>query len=274
MGRLNPAMTAARLATLWLEASRAPGFAFVEDQAQVSYDFHTHTRHQILYALEGSVRLEVEDASYLLPPQRAAFIPAGVRHMTTVRKVRIISIYLPRKVLPKSPREVCVLSVTPLMREMFVYAARWSPARDPRCPVANAFFVCMGQLAAEWLSAPVAARLPRGESVEVRAAIDYIGDQLSDANLALAARAAGCATRTLRRKLQSELGTSFRELLAQARLMRAMELLSEPEQTVTSVAFGLGYDSLSAFSRRFARFAGETPSAYRTRVKRGQTPTG
>ncbi|HEY6882298.1 MAG TPA: helix-turn-helix transcriptional regulator [Polyangiales bacterium] len=269
MRRLSQAATKERLARIGLEQARAASFAFVEDQSQLRYHAHVHARHQLLYAFEGSVRLEVEDARYVLPPQRVAFIPAGVRHVTIVPKVRIASVYLSRRMVPNAPEGVRVLIATPLLRELMLYATHWPPQRDPRDRVANAFFASFGLLLSQWLATPVSGRLPRGESREVRAAIDYIGEHLADATLEAAAKHAGTSARTLRRRIHEELGTHFRALHAEARLLRAMELLQD--HSVTQVAYALGYESLSAFSHRFARFAGELPSAYRARIKSART---
>jgi AraC-like DNA-binding protein len=43
-------------------------------------------------------------------------------------------------------------------------------------------------------------------------------------------------------------------------------LLTESGTTVLHVATEVGFESVSAFTRSFTRFAGETPRAYRTRV--------
>jgi AraC-like DNA-binding protein len=48
--------------------------------------------------------------------------------------------------------------------------------------------------------------------------------------------------------------------------LRAMTLLAEPGPTVLDVATRVGFDSVSAFTRAFRRYAGETPTAYRRRV--------
>jgi AraC-like DNA-binding protein len=267
MRRLSAPDTLERLCAIGLEGTRVNGFTFVEDQDRLTYDFHTHTRHQLLYAYEGAVRLEVQDASFVLPPQRAAFIPSGVSHLTMIRNTRIASVYLSPRLFAKSPGEVRILAVTPLMRELILHAARWSPERPAKDRAANAFFASLAALCAEWLEQPVAARLPRGKSAEVRAAIDYLTENLATATLPQAAKRAATSERNLRRKLSEELGTGFRALLSQARTMRAMELLADPSQRITDVALTLGYDSLSAFAHTFKAATGELPSTYRARAR-------
>jgi AraC-like DNA-binding protein len=58
----------------------------------------------------------------------------------------------------------------------------------------------------------------------------------------------------------------WRRYLLESRLLRAMALLVEPNHTVMDVATAVGFDSVSAFTRAFGRYTGETPTAYRRRV--------
>ena len=41
--------------------------------------WHCHDVHQIEYAIGGVVEVETDSGHYLLPPQQAAWIPAGLR---------------------------------------------------------------------------------------------------------------------------------------------------------------------------------------------------
>jgi AraC-like DNA-binding protein len=51
-----------------------------------------------------------------------------------------------------------------------------------------------------------------------------------------------------------------------ARMLRAMALLAAPGQSVQVTSTAVGFDSLSAFTRAFTQFCGETPTTYRKRV--------
>jgi AraC-like DNA-binding protein len=273
MPRLSPEATYARLGKLGLERVAAPAFALT-DGPDLAYAFHTHSRHQVLYAFEGSARLEVADATYVLPPQRAAFIPARIEHATT-GSARVGSVYLHESLVPDAPRDVRIVAATPLLRELVVHAQRWSPHRRSHDVTADAFFVSFGLLCAEWIAEPLAVRLPRGRSRETQAALTYLLRDVAQASLTGAARAARTSTRTLRRRLHDELGTSFRDLATQARMLAAMERLALPGQRVTDVAFAVGYDSLSAFAKSFRALSGESPRAYQLRMARaGSTPRG
>jgi AraC-like DNA-binding protein len=43
-------------------------------------------------------------------------------------------------------------------------------------------------------------------------------------------------------------------------------LLAAPGQSVQETSTAVGFDSVSAFTRAFTQFSGETPSIYRKRV--------
>ena len=72
---------------------------------------------------------------------------------------------------------------------------------------------------------------------------------------------AGASARTVTRLFPQETGFSFTEWRQQARLMRALELLSAG-QPVTAIAFELGYETVSAFIALFRRHFGVTPARY------------
>lgn len=78
----------------------------------------------------------------------------------------------------------------------------------------------------------------------------------------------GCSERGLRRQLARS-GTSFRDLLKQARAQAAIERLTNTAQPIQTIAFELGFDTPSNFARSFKEWTGETPSEYRARQARG-----
>jgi AraC-like DNA-binding protein len=77
------------------------------------------------------------------------------------------------------------------------------------------------------------------------------------------ARSFELSERSLRRALSEE-GHSFRDLLAQARYAKARHLLKHSSLAVEEVAHQLGYAESAAFIHAFQRWAGMSPSAYRT----------
>ena len=67
-------------------------------------------------------------------------------------------------------------------------------------------------------------------------------------------------------------GLSPHVWLRQHRLDQAMNLLGHTDASIARVAAELGYASQSAFAAAFRRLSGETPSDWRRRVRRQQSP--
>ena len=85
---------------------------------------------------------------------------------------------------------------------------------------------------------------------------------LSDPDFGVAELAAALDTTrsTLYRRLRAEGSPSPSDLLRTVRLEEARRLLAEDAGTVTEVAYAVGYENLSAFSRAFRKHFDATPS--------------
>jgi AraC-like DNA-binding protein/mannose-6-phosphate isomerase-like protein (cupin superfamily) len=256
-----------------LETAAAAAFAFKDVAVGQRYALHSHKRHQLLYATRGMATLEVADATFLLPPQRAAFIPAGVRHVTSMGNAQGISLFFDARLVHVASREVRVLDVTPLLRELIQFATRWPASRPKADRLANAYFLSFGLLLEEWLTQTSAYRLPRGRSKPVQQAIALTIEHCAELDLPSLCRKVGVSERSLRRHLHAETGLGFRELTCQARVLRAMALLADGQNSVTETALAVGFESPSAFAKAFARVAGESPRAFRERVQNAKIPS-
>ncbi len=254
--------------TIDVDRVPAPAFALAEELAPGPGPWHVHQRHQLLYARSGTLVLEAEEATWLLPPQRAAWIAGGVHHRVEVRRqASLRTSYLRADLVPDPPTGCRIFAVSTLLAEMLVAATRWDAARGED-PVADAFFLALGGLCAEQARASVAFRLPRPQSPEVALAMRYTRERLGGP-LAVeeAAAAAGISARTLRRRFREEVGLAWTEYLLAARMIAALEALSVDGASVTETAHRVGYRSLPAFSDAFLAFTGERPATWLRRSR-------
>lgn len=76
--------------------------------------------------------------------------------------------------------------------------------------------------------------------------------------------------RTLQRRLQQE-GHTLNEVLCSLRADLAVRYLSEQRESISEIAFLLGFSEVSTFHRAFKRWTGVTPAAYR---RSGKSSTG
>jgi AraC-like DNA-binding protein len=243
--------------------------SFLVEGSEVDTTWHAHPMHQIQYAFEGIAEVEAERSHHLLPPQQAAWIPAGLPHRTTLRNVRAVAVFFEPSMVQGADDRVRVLAAAPVIREMLDYAVRWRIDRTDHDPTAESFFDTLALLTRDWLDREVPLCLPTSTDPLVRAVMDATRAHLADATLAQVCATVGTSERSLRRHFSDATGMTWRNYLLQARLMRAMALLAERGYSVLDVATDVGFDSVSAFTRAFARVTSETPTAYRRRVTGG-----
>ncbi len=256
--------TQQRLYLAGLHRPRVDAFAFPDDLHDIIYDWHQHSYHQLLYSFSGMTELETKTKLWLLPPQRAAWIPAGTRHRTTLKRVSAGSIYFkPSRYSFPGLDQISVFTATSLLREMISFSMRWRNPLRSRDTLAESFFQTVAFYCQELAQSELPYSLPRGESKGVRAAIEYTITHLEAVTMAEVARGAGLSVRTLRRHFLAETGLNWRHFLNRARLLRAMELLTDGKANVTETALACGFMNLSAFSKAFASFTGQNPGAFR-----------
>lgn len=250
---------------------RAPAGSYLYEGAGLITGWHFHDVHQIEYALHGVVEVETNSAHYLLPPQQAAWIPAGLQHQAVMNPdVKTVAVMFDSHLIPDGGDRARIIAVSPLIREMMIYALRWSIERrhgateDDR--VSENFFRTLAALVVEALDHEAPLSLPTSDHPIVAAALAYTKAHLDSVSADEVARAVSVSERTLRRLFSDTLGLSWRTYVLHARMLRAMALLAAPGQSVQATSSAVGFESLSSFTRCFTQFCGETPSAYRRRV--------
>ena len=92
-----------------------------------------------------------------------------------------------------------------------------------------------------------------------------------DPNLRRVAKKMAMSPRTLQRQLK-ERGVEFKKLVEDTRRRFALSYLKNRGNSLTEIAFLLGYSEASAFTRAFRRWTGSAPLAYRDQSARKVAP--
>jgi len=222
--------------------------------------FHHHRRAQLVHASEGVMSITTDFAAYVVPPYQAVWVPGGVRHRINARSaVAMRTLYVEPRVVPDLPQEVCVLRVSPLLRELILVAVGQGPDYKQGAPAARLSRVILDQICAQPVE-PLALPMPT-DSRLARVTQALIANPADPRDLDQWAEVSGASKRTLGRLFTSQTGMSFRDWRRQCRLLRALELLAAGD-AVTSIALELGYENTSAFIAMFRRHLGTTPSRY------------
>jgi AraC-like DNA-binding protein len=220
---------------------------------------HHHTWHQLLYASAGAMTVHAGRVSWMIPPGKAVFIPAGCSHSIRMwGLVAMRSLAFPATVAPPElPLHECrVLAVTPLLRELILRIIGLS-ALDSRIPAHQHL---LKVLLDEMTAAPVEPLVlplpldPRALAI----ARHLLETPANNEPLNLLARRHGAARRTIERFFHKETGMPFGLWRQKVRLLESLRLLSEGK-SVTDAALDTGYSSVSAFIAAFKQTFGSTP---------------
>lgn len=114
----------------------------------------------------------------------------------------------------------------------------------------------------------------RGEKREERGELDpmiervmrFVEDNISnsDASVGDMASAAATSRSGLQRKLKQAMGITPQDLLREARIKRACQLLSQTDKNVSEVAYACGFSDPKYFSRSFKQSTGMSPTEYKS----------
>ncbi|UNB99729.1 helix-turn-helix transcriptional regulator [Mycolicibacterium boenickei] len=247
---------------------RAPAGSYLYEGDGLITGWHSHEVHQIEYALHGVVEVETDVAHYLLPPQQAAWIPAGLQHQAVMNPdVKTVAVMFDAQMIADPGDRARIIAVSPLIREMMIYGLRWPVDRAHGDDTSDTFFRTLANLVADALDHEAPLSLPTTDHPIVAAALAYTKEHLASVTAEDVSRAVAVSERTLRRMFTEAIGISWRTYLLHARMLRSMALLAGPDQSVQATATAVGFENLSSFTRCFSQFCGETPSAYRYRAR-------
>jgi AraC-like DNA-binding protein len=221
---------------------------------------HSHPRGQLLYAVDGVMRVTTAQGMWALPSRRALWVPPGIEHQVEmISPVAMRTLYVSAHAARHLWPDCCVIEVSALLREL-ILALMGLPIEYPLDGRA-------GQIAALTLTELAQAKvlpihIPWPTDRRLQAVCRAILAQPGlERTVEEWGEEVGASGRTLIRLFQAELGLNYRQWVQQVRLADAVGRLSLG-QPVASIAADLGYRSPSAFAAMFRRAMGATPNTY------------
>jgi len=221
---------------------------------------HSHEWGQLLYASSGVMQVMAQGAIWVIPSQRAVWIPPGIDHsIKVIHNVTLRNVYIAPKSMIDMPLNCQVMFITPLLRELIAKAVAFSPLYNtdgPEGRIAQVILDCLK-------SAPTTPlHLPVPENGPIKDIADHLKQHPSDsATLNEWATRLGTTSRTLARQFKKQTDMTFGQWRQQARLLEALGRLAM-KHPIANIAQDLGYASQSAFSVMFRKALGITPGKY------------
>lgn len=243
-----------------LDLSRRPVVALADEYPSGFVDAaHSHERIQLLYACSGVMSVVTDKTSFVIPPQRAVWIPSQVQHEVSCRgPVSLRTLYIDPRYERDDP-DCHIVEVGQLLRALILEVTQFDHQYDLEGREGQIVSLLVSELLAS-PKVPYAAPMPTDPRL-IRVCREIIEHPSDQRDIDQWADIAGMSRRSFTRAFKRETGMGVALWRQQVRLLEALSLLSTGS-TVTSVAMDVGYDSASAFCAMFQRAFGVSPSRY------------
>ena len=226
---------------------------------------HIHPYGQLVYASEGLVSVSTPEGGYIVPPQRAVWIPPHFDHgVSFLQSAEFATVFITSEQAQDLPKQYSVIEVSPLLKELIKQASTFSDDYEWNGPEGRLFRtlkdqVSLAPLIDVYLPLPIDTRA-------VRICNELQNDPSLNLTLEQWGNKVGASSRTLARQFTKQTGMSFKDWRQRLRLQHAIQLLAEGE-TVSNVALQVGYESVSSFIAFFQQHLGETPGEHQRMIK-------
>ncbi|MCA8900431.1 MAG: helix-turn-helix transcriptional regulator [Hyphomonas sp.] len=246
--------------TVDLDLSLRPVVALADEYPAGFVDSaHSHERIQLLYASSGVMSVVTDHTSFVIPPQRAVWIPSQVRHEVSCRgPVSLRTLYIDPKYERDDP-DCHIVEVGGLLKALILEVTTFDTDYDVEGREGQIVRLLISELLAS-PKVPYAAPMPSDPRL-IRVCREIIENPSDQRDIDKWANLAGMSRRSFTRAFKRETGMGVAIWRQQVRLLEALSLMSTGSN-VTKAAMDVGYDSASAFCAMFQRAFGVSPSKY------------
>ncbi|WP_158743482.1 AraC family ligand binding domain-containing protein [Acidisphaera sp. L21] len=191
------------------ETAPRPLVGFSQDYPAGSFTgMHGHPRAQLLYAVSGVMRIDTQDASFVVPPATALFVPANQLHAVRMDgPVAMRALFLREDATAVLPGRTAALAVSPLLRELIVATCAEPVQWDRRGRGPALVALILHEVAT---ADPLPLALPMPQDERLLRMVAALRERPDDPRgLDALAIAAGASARTAARLFRAQTGISF-----------------------------------------------------------------
>src|SRR4030081_3198882 len=242
---------------------------------------HMHREAQLVYAARGTMQVTTPKGRWLVPPDRAVWVPALFEHAIDVlADIQMRTLYFDVAWLSREQRSASlaaefVVRVSPLLHQAILALFDVSNGRERTELLVKLVMLELHQ------AEDSATFIPLPHEPRCRRAADIVlGDPTGTHEIETLAREVGTSARTLSRLFAAGAGVvtsprprprlfgretqlSFKSWCQRARIAAAIQKLSvDAGVSVKQLASDLGYASFPAFSHAFRQVTGKTPTEF------------
>jgi AraC-like DNA-binding protein/quercetin dioxygenase-like cupin family protein len=225
---------------------------------------HMHREAQLVYAAKGTMQVTTPKGRWLVPPDRAVWVPARLEHAIDVlADIEMRTLYFDLKWLKREKRSASLSSEFVVRVSLLLHQAILALFDQRNQPERTRLLVKLAMLelhqaedSATFIPLPREPRCRRAADIVLRAPAAFH-------EIETLAQKVGTSARTLSRLFASETQLSFKSWCQRARIAAAIEKLSMGNNvSVKKLAAELGYTSVPAFSHAFRQVTGKSPTEF------------
>lgn len=235
-----------------------------------STSMHSHRRHQLLYAVTGTMRIRTASHTWIVPPARALFMPSRMDHdVTACGTAEMCTLYIERHAFLDARATPLVINVSGLLRELIVALLSEPADYDPEGRGGMLADLILYEIR-RGREIPLSIPMPR-DSRLLRVCTFLLDNPADESTVDKLAERAGASPRTLARLFHQELGLSLSAWRQQVRFHHALEALAQ-NKPISQIATSCGYRSASAFTAAFRNAFGVPPSQMSSVIQGSSEP--
>ncbi|GKQ55176.1 helix-turn-helix domain-containing protein [Bradyrhizobium sp. Ce-3] len=228
-------------------------------QGNEELPLHSHKKGQLVVASHGSVMCRAPGGLWIVPPQGAVWIPAGVLHSNCMSEAKTVYVVFIDPQASALPTTCCTFTISSLVRELIHRLSVFPPLYPIDGPTSRLGRVLLDelvQMSTEQMYLPISA-----DSRLQHLATSLLNDPADRSTVdELAARYA-MSERTFARLVLKETGMTFGRWRQRLHILVALQRLSAGS-SVQAVSLDLGYETPSAFITMFRKTMGKSPRRF------------
>lgn len=224
---------------------------------------HEHRQAQLLFAPHGLMQVTTPKGRWLVPPQRAVWLPPSISHsIQMLTDIDMRTLYIEPDLISGHPQaqrlgNEFVVAVGALLQGLVLtfFDSRTHPLRVELAAKLILFELTEARDATTFIPMPDDIRARRIAELALK-------DSKGLRSFEELAYEAGISQRTAARLFSVETDLTFKKWRQRARMMAAIEMLSGKRMLIKQVSAQLGYSSTASFTASFHEVMGITPRRF------------
>lgn len=221
---------------------------------------HQHPWGQLAYSSSGIMKVEVPGASFIIPPERALWVPKNIPHIVSTKfGLSFRSLYIENNYAESLPARTTAINVDKLLRELILKTTLWGDEYSLDSKKVRHIEFLLDQIQ-DASQAPLSLNMPTDRRL-IKITDRIYKDPSDNTSLQQWCETVGATPRTINRLFHKETQMGFIEWRQRLRILYSLERIENGEK-ISNVALDLGYESGSAFTTMFKKHLGVSPKRY------------